>query len=105
MITHNEHPIGVVDLIQGYPDADCSFIGLFLLREDNQAQGLGRLGYLELEKYAREHLAAARLRLAVVDSNPVQPFWEKMGFHTTGETKPHEGKHLQSTKRVMEKRL
>jgi hypothetical protein len=60
---------------------------------------------LAVEGYAREHLAAARLRLAVVDSNPVQTFWEKMGFRITGESKPHEGRRVQSMKRVMEKRL
>lgn len=105
VIRHDEQAIGVIDLIQGYPDDDCSFIGLFLLREDNQAQGLGRLGYQAVEDYAREYLVAARLRLAVVDSNPAQEFWEKMGFRATGEIKPHHGNRIQSTKRVMEKRL
>ncbi len=39
------------------------------------------------------------------DSNPVGPFWEKMGFKATGETKPYKGKARNSTVLLMEKSL
>jgi GNAT superfamily N-acetyltransferase len=98
-------PIGVADLIQGYPDNETAFLGLMLLREDHQGRGLGRSFYRMIEEMAARKLGCKRIRIAVVDSNPVVPFWEKMGFRQTGVVRPHEGRNLKSLKRVMEKAL
>lgn len=46
-----------------------------------------------------------RIQLAVIDSNPVSGFWEKMGYRDTGASKRHEGANLVSSKRVLEKIL
>lgn len=105
VIQSNNQPIGIVDLIRDFPDPCTSFIGLLLFRETTQHQGFGRKAYEAVEAYAIREFGSKKLRLAVVDSNPVQPFWEKMGFRETGELKPHEGHNLKSTKRVMEKSL
>jgi hypothetical protein len=45
------------------------------------------------------------LLLAVVEANPVQGFWEKMGYVVTGEVRPHEGIQVRSVKKLMEKQL
>lgn len=98
-------PSGVIDFIDGYPDESCGFIGLFLLSESIQGNGIGRLVYSELEKWIRANFSYQRLRLGVVESNPVTSFWEKMGFRLTGETRPHEGVSVRSRKLLMEKTL
>lgn len=100
-----EAAIGVADVISGYPDSETAFLGLMLLRENFQGGGNGRLFYRKIEKMAAEQLGCKKIRLAVVDSNPVLPFWEKMGFHPIGDVRPHEGRNLKSLKRVMEKAL
>ncbi len=101
----NGAAVGVADVIQGYPDPTTAFIGLMLLREDRQKGGSGRMFYQKIEEKIRRELDCNRIRLSVVDSNPVIPFWEKMGFTLTGESSPHQGKTIVSTKRIMEKRL
>jgi ribosomal protein S18 acetylase RimI-like enzyme len=98
-------PVGVADLIQGYPDQETAFLGLMLLREDHQRRELGKSFYRMIEERVIQILKCKKIRLAVVDSNPVIPFWEKMGFKLTGDSKPHEGRNLKSVKRVMEKEL
>ena len=98
-------PIGVADVIQNFPETATAFIGLFLLQEERQKRGLGKAAYQLLEQHIRTQLGSKKIRLAIVDSNPVQPFWEKMGFIATGETRPHEGVNKKSIKRVMEKWL
>lgn len=97
--------IGVADVIRGYPDRETAFLGLMLLRENFQGSGNGRLFFQKIEKMAAQQLGCKKIRLAVVDANPVVPFWEKMGFHPTGDVRPHEGRNLKSIKRVMEKAL
>jgi uncharacterized DUF497 family protein len=46
------------------------------------------------------------MRLAVVKtSNKVLKYWEKMGFHLTGEVKPYSNKLINSEALIMEKEL
>jgi GNAT superfamily N-acetyltransferase len=99
------HPIGIADVVKDFPKPGTAFLGLFLLQENQQKKGLGLKGYELLENLIRNELCCNKIRLAVVDSNPVQPFWEKLGFVATGEVRPHDGVDRKSLKRVMEKRL
>jgi GNAT superfamily N-acetyltransferase len=96
--------VGVVDLIFGYPDPETAFLGLLLLRESQQGMGLGKETYGLVEQMAVEN-GFKKIRLAVVDSNLVQKFWEKLGFKETGTVRPHEGRKIKSTKRALEKVL
>jgi diamine N-acetyltransferase len=100
----DDQAIGVIDLIRGFPDSETAFLGLLLLRETHQNQGLGKSIYEATEKVAI-NLGLKKIRLAVVDSNPVQIFWKKMGFLDIGIARPHEGRNIKSTKRVLEKLL
>ena len=51
-----------------------------LLREDHQGRGLGRTFYRMIEEMAAQKLESKKISLAVVDSNPVAPFWKRWGF-------------------------
>jgi ribosomal protein S18 acetylase RimI-like enzyme len=85
-------------------DSQTAFLGLLLLRESQQGMGLGKEIYRLVEQMAVEN-GFKKIRLAVVDSNPVQKFWEKLGFQETGTVRPHEGRKIKSTKRALEKVL
>ena len=91
LVVHGWEPVGLVDVIDGYPTASVAFIGLLAVNESNQRKGLGRAAYKLVEQFAQDELQAATMRLAVVETNPVVGFWHKMGFRETGEVKPYAG--------------
>ncbi|ACL60727.1 GNAT family N-acetyltransferase [Methylobacterium nodulans] len=97
--------VGLLDIIDGYPSPGTAFIGLLAVRESAQESGLGRALFREGERFALNTLEARRMRLAVVETNPVIGFWMKMGFHPTGEIKPFEGETIKSHTVLMEKEL
>jgi hypothetical protein len=98
-------PIGLVDLIDGHPEAGTVFVGLLAIAEGMQRAGWGRRAFGLVERFADIELSASRLRLAVVASNPVSGFWRRMGFIETGETRAFEGEARKSSIALMEKRL
>jgi len=98
-------PIGLLDLIGDHPRPGTAFIGLLAVRESAHGAGLGRALYARAESIMRLRLKARTARLAVVESNPVSGFWQKMGFGPTGEVTPYEGEALRSRAVLMEKPL
>jgi len=98
-------PVGLLDIVKDYPAVGTAFIGLLAIREKAQGTGLGRCLYVKAEQFIRENLDARIIRLAVVETNPVIGFWEKMGFRPTGEIKPYQGQAVSSRSIQMEKVL
>lgn len=96
--------IGVSDLVFGYPDSMTAFLGLLVIDESYQGQDLGREAYFLLEQFVRQS-KFHKIRLAVVETNPVKLFWEKLGFKEIGITKPYENHSVVSRVFVMEKHL
>jgi ribosomal protein S18 acetylase RimI-like enzyme len=101
----DSEPIGVVDVIRDFPTPSTGFIGLLAVVELHQHRGFGRATLAAIEHFARRDLAASKLRLAVVDTNPVLGFWHKMGFHETGEVNAYSGERVTGTARLLEKTL
>ena len=98
--------IGIIDCLIGFPTKDIAHIGLLLLDENYQSQGLGRQAYVNLEGYLRKFPSISKIRLAVVTTNnKVLKYWEKMGFYITGEVKPYSNKLINSEAFIMEKEL
>ena len=97
--------VAVIDLIRGYPDPSCVFVGLLLVRWDLQGSGLGRDVWLLAEELIRGWDGIERYRLAVVETNSkvALGFWRAMGFGETGERQPYRYDHLESTVIFMEK--
>jgi GNAT superfamily N-acetyltransferase len=104
-VTLDQEPIGLADLVEGYPRDGVTFIGLLAIVEDRHGLGLGRAAFEAVEAYARERLNARALRLAFVDTNPVEGFWQKMGFRRTGEVRPYEGEARSGLAILIEKDL
>jgi GNAT superfamily N-acetyltransferase len=98
--------VAVVDLLRGYPEPSCVFLGLLLVQGPRQGSGLGSAVMAAVERYAAQWPEARRFRLAVVDTNAaVLGFWRRMGFEATGETRAYRYDHLESTTRLYEKEL
>ncbi|CAH1653018.1 GNAT family N-acetyltransferase [Chelatococcus asaccharovorans] len=97
--------VGLLDIIDGYPSPGTDFIGLLAVRESSQKAGVGRAIFHAAERFSHNTLRTRKLRLAVVEANPVIGFWIKMGFRSTGEVKPFNGAAIKSYAILMEKEL
>lgn len=98
--------IGMIDCLIGFPTKEKAHIGLLLLDENYQAQGLGKSAYFKLEDYLRSFSSISKIRLAVVTTNKkVLKYWEKMGFTLNREIKPYSNKLMNSESLIMEKEL
>lgn len=97
-------PVGLVDLFEDFPRPGIGFVGLLVVSERFHRRGIGRALCAELERRARR-LKQRRLRLVVIDTNPVQGYWKRMGFRRTGETHPYKGARTRRTLYFMEKQL
>lgn len=96
-------PVGLLDVIDGYPIPGTAFIGLLAVRESLHGAGLGRALYEQAETFIRKNLGAGSIRLAVVEANPVHGFWKQMGFVPTGDVPAYEGRTIVSRLIMMEK--
>jgi ribosomal protein S18 acetylase RimI-like enzyme len=78
--------VGFVDVIRGFPDDAAAYVGLFVIAEMQQRQGIGRAAYEALERRLHAWRDIHRVRLSVVATNePALRFWRAMGFAATGE--------------------
>lgn len=92
--------VAVMDLIDGYPDADTAFIGFFMMNKDLQGQGTGTA-------IVRDALAALRalgytaVRLGIDKENPqANHFWRKNGFAVLREAAQERGIVLLAERRL-----
>jgi GNAT superfamily N-acetyltransferase len=97
--------VGCADLIRGYPDRHTAWLGLLLVAKAFERRGFGSAAYRELEAVVRSW-GCKRIRLSVVRANAqALPFWRKLGFAPTGETKPYRYGAVVSEHILLEKRL
>ncbi|HEX4584898.1 MAG TPA: GNAT family N-acetyltransferase [Burkholderiaceae bacterium] len=82
--------VGCADVIRGYPDAATATLGLLLIAEPFQRRGIGDAAYREIEARVLAWEPCDRIRIAVVGTNAsVIPFWQRLGFVPTGQTRPY----------------
>lgn len=85
--------LAVLDLIDGYPTAEITYIGLFMVDSKLAGQGLGSKVIAELLSRLATHFK--KVRLGYVESNPQSShFWSKVRFCPTGEVKELAGKTI-----------
>ena len=102
-----ERLVAAADVLHGYPAPGTAFVGLLLVDGTNRGAGLGRAMHDEVVRLAREWGDVGTLRLAVVDTNAevAAPFWERLGYRPTGETRPWVYDTLETTTRLWERPL
>ncbi len=103
LIENESIPVGVVEIIIGYPNSKVAWIGLLVIDEKFQGMGLGKASYDLTEEYLHQ-FAVDSIQLGVNDTNGVgMAFWPKMGFKMQGRTRINQGIKVTSTVYVMEK--
>lgn len=77
--------VAVMDLIDGYPEADVGYIGFFMMNAAYQGRQLGSALIGEVATYLKS-LGKRSLRLAIEKENPQSNhFWKKNGFRVVKE--------------------
>ena len=72
--------VAILDMLEGYPNAETWFLGLIFLAPSARGRGLGTRLVEAVCDHARSHGARA-LRLAVATSNPgAERLYKRMGF-------------------------
>ncbi len=86
-----ERLVAILDLITHYPNPATAFIGLFMVAQEEQGKGIGSAIVADCATELRA-LGFGRIRLAFSKGNPQsEAFWQKNGFHRTGEEYAQEG--------------
>ena len=80
LISFNDEILGVVDFLSDYPEKDTILIGLFIIKNDKQKQGLGTKIFRYLEKLFRNK-KFLKIRIGVLVDNEIGlSFWKKQNF-------------------------
>ena len=93
-----EQLVAVMDLIDGYPQPDCAYLGFFMMDRDQQGKGIGTAVISEALEYLRD-LGFQTCRLGIDKENPQSNhFWCKHGFQVIREVQREEGTILVAEK-------
>jgi possible acetyltransferase len=80
LISFNDEILGVVDFLSDYPEKDTILIGLFIIKNDKQKQGLGTKIFRYLEKLFKNK-KFLKIRIGVLVDNKIGlSFWKKQNF-------------------------
>ena len=80
LISFNDEILGVVDFLSDYPEKDTILIGLFIIKNDKQKQGLGTKIFRYLEKSFKNE-KFLKIRIGVLVDNEIRlSFWKKQNF-------------------------
>ena len=77
--------VAIMDLIDGYPNAQTAYIGFFMMNHELQGQGIGTKIISEVFHYLHQ-LGFTHCRLGIDRDNPQSNhFWKKNGFQVIRE--------------------
>ena len=80
LISFNDEILGVVDYLTDYPEKDTILIGLIIIKNDKQKQGLGTKIFRYLEK-SFKNKKFLKIRIGVLVDNEIGLyFWKKQNF-------------------------
>ena len=80
LISFNDEILGVVDFLSDYPEKDTILVGLFIIKNDKQKQGLGTKIFRYLEKSFKNE-KFLKIRIGVLADNEIGlSFWKKQNF-------------------------
>lgn len=72
--------IGLIDIVEAYPDAKTWFLGLLIVDKSYREKGLGKDFFQAVSKSAYE-CGARFIKIGVIaDNHGAQVFWPKLGF-------------------------
>ena len=92
--------VAIMDLIDGYPDAQTAYIGFFMMSRELQGQGIGSKIISEVFHYLHQ-LGFTHCRLGIDRDNPQSNhFWRKNSFQVIREVSLEEGVILVAEKQL-----
>ncbi len=92
--------VAVMDLIDGYPDETCAYVGFFMMNKGLQGAGIGSGIIAEVLDYLRRQ-GFQKCMLAIDKANPQSNhFWRKNGFEIIREVVREEGTVLVAEKNL-----
>lgn len=88
----------MADVIRNFPEEHHAHIGLLLVRQDHQGEGLGRAMHDAVTNLVSGWPEVTTLRLGIVETNAASAvgFWKALGYEPTGETAPYENDEVRS---------
>lgn len=90
----NEELIAVVDFVEGYPDAETGYIGLFMIDRAFHGKGVGTAILIPFFRAMKER-GFEKAALACFESNAAgRRFWTKLGFTVEETVDRREGETL-----------
>ncbi len=93
--------IAVLELVFGYPEADCVLVGLLMADGHSQRQGLGTDIVRRLEKQLAG-LGYKTLVLSYAEGNRIaRSFWLKNGFQETGDADEYDDIRLIAMEKIL----
>ena len=93
----NSELVGCIDVLRGFPSEETLMLGLLLLKEKIQGQGIGKISFNQLLSYVGNWTEIKKIRISVVKSNgDVLNFWQKLGIVENGIRKPYENGNIKS---------
>lgn len=101
-LEHEGELLGLCDVIAHWPEPGCAHIGLLLVREDRAGHGLGRALHDSVVAQLVADPSLVRLRAGIVETNAAHaaPFWHRLGYRPTPETRPYSSGRVHSTTRI-----
>ena len=92
--------VAVMDVVEGYPEADVAYVGLLMVRRRLQGAGLGTAIVREAEACLKAS-GLRRARLAISTDNPqATHFWDRCGYATIRELS-RGGRQILEAERVL----
>ncbi|XQY91755.1 GNAT family N-acetyltransferase [Metabacillus sp. HB246100] len=89
LIKYGEKSIGVIDSLDLNPKDGYPWLGLLMLKKDEQGKGYAKKAYKQYEDRVKQSGQKA-IRLAVLTQNDhAKAFWQSLGYEYY-ETKPHQ---------------
>ncbi len=81
IIYRDGEPIGIVDILDSYPEKMTAFIGLLLIDGNLQGRGLGKYVYKKIEDKLKAN-GVKVIKIGVLENNqPAIKFWKMNGFN------------------------
>ncbi|TYP72731.1 GNAT family N-acetyltransferase [Paenibacillus methanolicus] len=93
--------VGILDFLMRNPRDGYPWLGLLLVRKEEQGRGIGEALLSQYETLMRERGVQAYRLGAIVENEPARRFWTKQGCVETGPARLPDGKDIV----IYEKRL
>lgn len=103
LLKYDRQVVGMIDLIENFPERKTNFIGLFMIDKEYQGKGYGTKIINELfELFKKEKKDKVRLAV-ILENKKAMGFWKKQDFSIVEEKEIQLTKHLVKRGVVMEK--